>query len=63
MSLCTYFPYYTISLTLCACELSNFTNDVTDELLLQRQVQSGAAYHSQGFEDKNLGSSPGLLGQ
>ena len=26
-------------------------------------VQSGAARHSQGFEDKNLGSSPGLLGQ
>ena len=26
-------------------------------------VQSGAAYHSQGFEDDNLGSSPGLLGQ
>ena len=26
-------------------------------------LQSGAVYHSQGFEDKNLGSSPGLLGQ
>ena len=26
-------------------------------------LQSGAAYHSQGFEDKNLGSSLGLLGQ
>ena len=26
-------------------------------------LQSWAAYHSQGFEDKNLGSSPGLLGQ
>ena len=26
-------------------------------------LQSGAARHSQGFEDKNLGSSPGLLGQ
>ena len=26
-------------------------------------LQSGTAYHSQGFEDKNLGSSPGLLGQ
>ena len=26
-------------------------------------VQSGAAYHSQGFEDKNVGSFPGLLGQ
>ena len=25
-------------------------------------VQSGAAYHSQGFEDKNLGSSPVCLG-
>ena len=30
---------------------------------LSRNIQSGAAYHSQGFEDKNLGSSPGLLGQ
>ena len=29
----------------------------------QQAVQSGAAHHSQGFEDKNLGSSPGLLGQ
>ena len=26
-------------------------------------LQSGAAYHSQGFEDKSLGCSPGLLGQ
>ena len=26
-------------------------------------IQSGAAYHSQGFDDKNLFSSPGLLGQ
>ena len=26
-------------------------------------LQSWAAYHSQGFEDKTLGSSPGLLGQ
>ena len=26
-------------------------------------VQSGAAYQSQGFEDKNFGSSPCLLGQ
>ena len=26
-------------------------------------VQSGASRHSQGFEDKNLCSSPGLLGQ
>ena len=26
-------------------------------------VQRGASDHSQGFEDKNLGSSPGLLGQ
>ena len=26
-------------------------------------VQSGAARHSQGFEDTNLGRSPGLLGQ
>ena len=26
-------------------------------------VESGAARHSQGFEDKNLESSPGLLGQ
>ena len=26
-------------------------------------VQSGAARHLQGFEDKNLGSSPVLLGQ
>ena len=25
-------------------------------------VQRGASDHSQGFEDKNLGSSPGLLG-
>ena len=25
-------------------------------------VQSGAVYHSQGFEDKNLGSSPVCLG-
>ena len=30
---------------------------------VQKFVQSGAAYHSQGFEDNNLGSSPGLLGQ
>ena len=28
-----------------------------------KYLQSGAAYHSQGLEDKNLGSSPGLLGQ
>ena len=28
-----------------------------------RSIQSGAAYHSQGFEDKNLSSSPTLLGQ
>ena len=27
------------------------------------QVQRGASDHTQGFEDKNLGSSPGLLGQ
>ena len=27
------------------------------------EVQSGAVYHSQGFENKNLDSSPGLLGQ
>ena len=26
-------------------------------------LQSGAAYHSQGFENRNLGSSSGLLGQ
>ena len=26
-------------------------------------VQRGASDHSQGFEDKNLFSSPGLLGQ
>ena len=26
-------------------------------------IKSRAAYHSQGFEDKNLGSSPGQLGQ
>ena len=26
-------------------------------------VQSGPAYHSQGLEDKNLDSAPGLLGQ
>ena len=26
-------------------------------------VQRGASNHLQGFEDKNLGSSPGLLGQ
>ena len=26
-------------------------------------TQRGASDHSQGFEDKNLGSSPGLLGQ
>ena len=26
-------------------------------------VQFEAARHSQGFEDKNVGSSPGLLGQ
>ena len=26
-------------------------------------VQLGASDHSQGFEDKNLGSSPSLLGQ
>ena len=30
---------------------------------LRGALQSGAAYHLQGFEDKNLGSSPGLLGQ
>ena len=30
----------------------------------ERSVQGGAAYQSQGFEDKNnLGSSSGLLGQ
>ena len=29
----------------------------------RESLQSGAAYHSQGFEDKNLGSSPCLLGQ
>ena len=26
-------------------------------------VQSGAAFQSEGFKDKNWGSSPGLLGQ
>ena len=26
-------------------------------------LPSGAAYHSQGFEDNNISSSPGLLGQ
>ena len=26
-------------------------------------IQGGAAYRSQGFEDKNLGSSSGLFGQ
>ena len=26
-------------------------------------LQSGVAYHSLGFEDENLGSSPDLLGQ
>ena len=28
-----------------------------------REVQRGVSDHSQGFEDKNLGSSPALLGQ
>ena len=31
--------------------------------LFSSSVQSGAVYHSLGLEDKNLGSSPGLLGQ
>ena len=35
----------------------NILAGFTDKL---RSVQSGAARHSQGFEDKNLGSSPGL---
>ena len=26
-------------------------------------IQGGATYRSQDFEDENLGSSPGLLGQ
>ena len=30
---------------------------------LQHWVQRGASDHSQGFEESNLGSSPGLLGQ
>ena len=32
-------------------------------LMVGGRVQSGAAHHSQGFEDKNLNSSPGPLGQ
>ena len=38
-------------------------NAVFANLNLSDIIQSGAAYHSQGFEDKNFGSSPGLLGQ
>ena len=36
---------------------------LTSKLKFWFSIQSGAAYHSQGFGDKNLGSSPGLLGQ
>ena len=31
--------------------------------VLQDDMQSGVAYRSWGFEDEDLGSSPGLLGQ
>ena len=40
---------------------------VLDQKILRNRhyshIQCGASDHSQGFEDKNLGSSPGLLGQ
>ena len=34
-----------------------------DNMLFALYVQRGASDCSQGFEDKNLGSSPGLFGQ
>ena len=45
------------------------TSRMTGRLRVYRVVhlvgylQRGASDHSQGFEDQNLGSSPGLLGQ
>ena len=36
---------------------------IMDDLEKRYVVQRGASDHSQGFEDKNFGSSPGLLGQ
>ena len=32
------------------------------KIVLIASLQSGETHHSQGFEDKNLGSSQGLLG-
>ena len=33
------------------------------ESRMSMNLQRGASHHLQGFEDKNLGSSPSLLGQ
>ena len=37
--------------------------EVPSQFSMGQTVQSGAAGHSLGFEDENLGSSLGLLGQ
>ena len=52
-----------VDIVMDATELLPSLRDHVSRQCISNNVQSGAAFHSQGFEDKNLGSSPGPLGQ